>query len=237
MNFRYPYIIHGLLTMPCRNVSQLLPVIYASNDKGFFNNSFKVYTECTDFVCIFGTFTGAYRWAYSFAFSGYIYIYILTYWCILWTAIFHGHFGAYKPSIPAAHAAARQPTVHVNTVRPCPFTILPKDRRWLVTALPVSLSAGLLLHHSFGAATCDLTRMKEPTTKPRSSHNHTTIPQPSHSISRASNGNLSIHGWWIEVWGEARPKKVALVTGSSSGIGKAGSHWLLATRWVWDLRL
>ena len=51
-----------------------------------------------------------------------------------------------------------------------------QDRRWLVTALPVSLTtAGLLLqHHSFGAATC-----------------------------------------------EARPKKVALVTGSSSGIGKA----------------
>ncbi len=39
--------------MPCRNVSQLLPVIYASNDKGFFNNAFKVYIYIQSVLILF----------------------------------------------------------------------------------------------------------------------------------------------------------------------------------------
>ena len=65
-----------------------------------------------------------------------------------------------SPNIAAAHKLRHcSCAAHVNTAWSSPITILPKDRRWLVTALPVSLTtAGLLLqHHSFGAATCDLT--------------------------------------------------------------------------------
>ena len=148
-----------------------------------------------------------------------------------------------SPNIAAAHKLRHcSCAAHVNTAWSSPLTILPKDRRWLVTALPVSLTtAGLLLqHHSFGAATCDLTSEWK---NPPASHKIQIILLMEEIVHHLGcmklknpvNNGIQYVTYQLVSWisepstvprGEARPKKVALVTGSSSGIGKAGAPWI-----------